>query len=73
MQPGDCRRLLVNLSLTLSSAFLILKDLRRKRLSGRLMLLKAAQLLDKYDKNTNGTPSGQPSPQPFRLSASVNF
>ena len=33
---GVCRHLLVNLSLTISSAFLLLKDLQRNRLAGRL-------------------------------------
>ncbi|MGB7915679.1 MAG: hypothetical protein WCF79_10350, partial [Rhodomicrobium sp.] len=53
---GDWRHLLVNLSLTLSSAFFILKDLRRKRLSGRLMPLKPAPILDNMGKIPNGTP-----------------
>ena len=70
---GDCRRLLVNLSLTLSSAFPLLKDLRRKRLSGGLMPLKPAPTPDKYEEKTNGTPSGQPAPRLFRLSAGVNL
>jgi hypothetical protein len=47
---GDCRHLFVNLFLTLSSAFLILKDFRRKRLSGRLTLLKPAPTPDKYEE-----------------------
>ena len=34
--PGEWWPLFVNLSLTLSSAFLILKDLRRNRLAGGL-------------------------------------
>ena len=46
------RHLFVNLSLTLSSAFLILKDFRRKRLSGRLMPLKPAPTPDKFGKKT---------------------
>jgi hypothetical protein len=47
---GDCRRLFVNPSLTLSSAFLLLKNFRRKRLSGRLMPLKPAPTPDKYEE-----------------------
>jgi hypothetical protein len=46
------RPLFVNLSLTLSSVFLILKDLRRNRLANRLTRLKPAPTLDKYGKNT---------------------
>ena len=34
--PGECWPLHVKLSLTLSSAFLILKDLQRNRLAGEL-------------------------------------
>jgi hypothetical protein len=47
---GERRHLFVNLSLTLSSAFPILKDCRRKRLSGRLTPLKPASTPDKYGK-----------------------
>jgi len=41
----------VNLVLTLSSAFPILKDFRRKRLSGGLTPLKPALTPDKYEEN----------------------
>jgi hypothetical protein len=44
------RHLFVNLFLTLSSAFPLLNDLRRKRLSGRLMPLKPAPTPDKYEE-----------------------
>ena len=44
------RHLYVNLSLTLSSAFSLLNDLRRKRLSDRLMPLKPAPTPDKYEE-----------------------
>jgi hypothetical protein len=47
---GEGRHVFVNLSLTLSSAFLLLKDLRRKRLSGRLTPLQPAPTLDKYEE-----------------------
>jgi hypothetical protein len=70
---GDWRHLLVNLSLTLSSAFLILKDLRRKRLSGRLMPLKPTLILDKYGENTERHAIPAPAPQRFLLHAGVNF
>jgi hypothetical protein len=46
----EWRHLFVNLSLTLSSVFLLLKDFRRKRLSGRLMPLKPAPTPDKYEE-----------------------
>jgi len=65
--------LFVNLCLTFSLAFPLLKDFRRNRLSGRLTPIKAAPTLDKYEKKPNGTLSAQPAPQPFRLSASVNL
>jgi hypothetical protein len=41
----------VNLFLTFSSAFLILKDFLRKRLTGGLTPLKPAQTPDKYEEN----------------------
>jgi hypothetical protein len=41
----------VNLFLTLSSAFLILKDFLRKRLSGGLTPLKPTPTPDKYEEN----------------------
>jgi hypothetical protein len=47
---GECRHQLVNLFLTLSSAFLILKDFRRKRLSEMLMPLEPAPTPDKYEE-----------------------
>jgi hypothetical protein len=47
---GDFRHLFVNPPLTLSLAFLLLKDLRRKRLSGGLMPLKSAPTPDKYEE-----------------------
>jgi hypothetical protein len=40
------------LSLTLSPVFLLLKDLQRKRLAGRLTLLKPAHTFDNTRKNT---------------------
>jgi hypothetical protein len=49
---GGVAASLVNLSLTLSSVFLILKDLRRNRLANGLTRLKPAPTLDKYGKNT---------------------
>jgi 3-Oxoacyl-[acyl-carrier-protein (ACP)] synthase III C terminal len=48
----ECRYRLVNLSLTLSSAFLLLKDFHRNRLAGRLTRLQPAPTLDKSGKNT---------------------
>jgi hypothetical protein len=36
MQSGECRHTLVNLSMTLSFTFLLLKDLHRNRLAGKL-------------------------------------
>jgi hypothetical protein len=60
---GEGRHVFVNLSLTLSSAFLLLKDLRRKRLSGRLTPLQPAPTLDKYEeKNPFATPSSRRRP-----------
>jgi hypothetical protein len=48
----EWRHLLVNLSLTLSSAFLVLEDLRRNRPAVRLTRLHPAPTLDKSGKNT---------------------
>jgi hypothetical protein len=48
----EWRHLFVNLSLTISSAFSLLKDLRRNRLSGRLMPLNPAPTPDKYEEKT---------------------
>ena len=66
----------VNLSLTLASAFLLLKDPQRNRLAEQvnesfspLQPLKIAILRGKIP---NGTPSPPPAPQLFRLCASVN-
>jgi hypothetical protein len=42
----------VNLSLTLSSVFPLLKDLRRNRLSSRLMPPNPAPTPDKYEEKT---------------------
>jgi ribosome biogenesis protein Tsr3 len=54
------RHLFINLSLTLSSAFRILRDLRRKRLYGRLMPLKSAPNPDKYGKKDELNAVGAP-------------
>jgi len=51
MHPATVGIGLSTFFLTLSSAFLILKDCRRKRLSGRLMPLKPASTPDKYEEN----------------------
>jgi hypothetical protein len=49
---GEWRHLFVNLFLTISSAFPLLKDLRRNRLAVRLTWLQPAPTLDKSGKNT---------------------
>jgi hypothetical protein len=69
----EWRRRLVNLSLTLSSAFPLLKDLRRNRLSGRLMPLNPAPTPDKYEKKTARDAVAAPAPQPFWPRTGVNF
>jgi hypothetical protein len=61
------------LSLTLSFAFLLLLDLRRKHLSGRLMPLKPAPTPDKYEEKDEREATPPPAPQLFRLSADVNL
>jgi hypothetical protein len=71
--PGGCWHLHVKFSLTFSSAFLILKDLRRNRLAAGLT--RAAARSNPWcceEKGPNGTPTPPPVLQLFRLRASVN-
>jgi len=70
---SDWRHLFVNLSLTLTPAFLHLKDLRRKRLAGGLTRLQPAPILDKSGKNTEQGASPSPAPQLFRAALGINF
>ena len=58
--------------LTLSSSFLILRDLRRNRLADRLTSARAAPTLDKYGINAERDAIAALAPQPFRLCAVVN-
>jgi hypothetical protein len=69
---GEWWRLFVNLALTVSSAFLLLKDLRRNRLVGRLTQLQPAPTPDKYEEKYLRDAIGAPALQPLRLSASLN-
>jgi hypothetical protein len=62
----------VNLSLTLSSAFLLLKDCQRNRLAGRLTQLKPTPTFDKYGKNAERDAVAAPVLQLIRLRAGVN-
>jgi hypothetical protein len=48
----EWRHVLVNLSLTFACAFLLLKDLQRNRLAGRLMKFQRAPTLDNSRENT---------------------
>jgi hypothetical protein len=48
---AEWQHLFVNLSLALSSAFLLLKDLQRNRLAGRLTQLSPLQTLHNCGKN----------------------
>jgi hypothetical protein len=66
---GEWRRLFVNLSLTVSSAFLLLKDLRRNRLIGRLTQLQPAPTPDKYEEKRLRDAIAAPAPQLIRLRA----
>ena len=63
------RHVFGNLSLTLVSAFLLLKDLQRNRLDARLTQLKPLIILEKLAKRD--AVAGACAVQ-FRLSASVN-
>jgi hypothetical protein len=58
---------------TCLSAFLLLKDLRRNRLIGRLTPHKPAPTPDKYEEKCRRDPIAAPAPQPLRLRASLNF
>jgi hypothetical protein len=49
---GEWRHLFVNLSLTLSPVFPLMKDLHRNRLASRLTWLQPTPTLDKSGKNT---------------------
>jgi hypothetical protein len=70
---SDWRHLFVNLSLTLTPAFLHLKDLRRNRLAGRLTRLQPASILDKSGKNTDRGASLSTAPQLFPAARRINF
>jgi hypothetical protein len=62
----------VNLSLTFSSFFLLLMDLRRNRLDGRLTRLRPAPTLDKYGENTVRDAVAAPALLLFRPARVVN-
>jgi hypothetical protein len=70
---AEWRHVFVNLFLTISPAFLHLKDLRRKRLAGELTRLQPAPILDKSGKNSERGASPSAAPQPFRAARGINF
>jgi hypothetical protein len=69
---SDWRHLFVNLSLTLTPVFLLLKDLQRNCLAGRLTRLQPALIPDKSGKNTGRGASPSTAPQLFRAARAVN-
>jgi hypothetical protein len=64
--------LFVSLPLTLSSAFLLLKDRQRNRLAGRLTRVQPTPALDNARKNTERDAIAAACAALFRLRASVN-